>query len=92
MAAHETGTHGRDELMPWEFGALRNEPEPFNDCPLCGRVFGSFMRGMVHNGWRKFWRLEYSAVICQHCKEIVGYEMPYSFEKKEFRGDQLQGL
>lgn len=78
--------------MPWEFGALKDQSEPLERCPLCGASFESFLRGMVQSSWRKFFRIEYCAVICRACKEIVGYEHPYTFERKEFRGDQLQGL
>jgi hypothetical protein len=78
--------------MPWEFGALKHEPEPLENCPMCGAAFRCFLRGMVHSPWRKLFCLDYVAVICEHCKEIVGYEKPYTFRKRAFPGDHLQGL
>ena len=68
--------------MAWEFDALKHEPEPLEKCPRCGAVFMCFLRGMVHNFWRKLFCLEYSCVICQNCKEVVGYEKPYTFRKR----------
>jgi len=78
--------------MPWEYGALQEQSQPLDKCPLCGAQFQCFLRGMVHNTWRKLIRTEYCAVICQECKEIVGYEQPYTFSRKLFRGDHLQGM
>jgi hypothetical protein len=59
---------------------LRNAPPAFQRCPKCGAApFTHLMRGQVHRGKRWFLigpRRDYVTVICQNCKEIVGYESP----------------
>lgn len=63
--------------MPWEYTALKDKPEPFDRCPRCyARPFRSFLRGTVHNRWRRLFRRPYCCVICSTCKEIVSYERP----------------
>jgi uncharacterized protein with PIN domain len=62
--------------MPIEYTQLRDRPEPFFRCPDCGSLFRSFMRGQVQSAWRKLFRRPYCCVICEVCKEVVGYEKP----------------
>jgi hypothetical protein len=62
--------------VPPEFTLLRDRPEPLTFCPNCRASFRSFLRGMVHSAWRKWFRRHYCAIICSTCKEIVGYEKP----------------
>jgi formate dehydrogenase maturation protein FdhE len=61
--------------MPIEYSLLKDMHEPMETCPKCGaRPFRSFLRGLVHNMWRAFFRRPYCCIICSTCKEIVGYE------------------
>src|ERR1044072_6600101 len=60
--------------MPVEYAILKGRPVPLESCPKCGRRFEPFMRGMVQSWWRKALRWPYCAVICGHCKEIVGHD------------------
>lgn len=67
--------------MPWEYAVLKDLPEPLKFCPNHTQPFRfrSFMRGEVHNTWRKWLHrwirpTPYVCVICEVCKEIVGYE------------------
>jgi hypothetical protein len=64
--------------VPIEAVQLRNAAEPYERCPKCNATpFRSTMfRGLVQNGWRKLLRRPYCCVICDKCKEIVGYEKP----------------
>lgn len=62
--------------MPNEYEKLKGAPYAKEECPKCGGAFPEFMRGMVQSGWRKLLRLPYCAVICHHCKEIIGWEKP----------------
>ncbi len=75
--------------VPEEAVSLHSQPPPFTACPECGGTIGEgnifkpetlFMRGMVQRSkrpWYAPWRTRpYCAVICPHCKEIVGYEEP----------------
>ena len=64
-------------MMPPEAGMLSDRPPPVDKCPACDRrPFDPFLRGHVQSGWRRFWGRPYCAVICCHCKEIVGWEHP----------------
>lgn len=72
--------------MPLEAITLALKPAPLLECPSCGaRPFEPFMRGQVQRtgwsllverfrAWRQKREVEYCAVICHACKEIVGYE------------------
>ena len=63
--------------MPIECELLAYQPSPFPACPYCQvEPFRPFMRGEVQGRWRKLFGRPYCAVICAHCKEIVGYEKP----------------
>lgn len=61
--------------MPIEVERLANQPVGLRRCPECGtRPFNPFMRGQVQSQWRKFFGRPYCCLICETCKEIVGYE------------------
>lgn|GEM_PF-6965705 len=63
--------------MPWEYEALRDALVPLARCPRCHTFpFVPFMRGQVISVWRKWLRRPYCCLICELCKEIVGYEKP----------------
>lgn len=63
--------------MPAEYTLLKDAPVSLEACPKCGaKPFKPFMRGQVQSTWRKFWRRPYCCLICESCKEIVGYERP----------------
>lgn len=63
--------------MPPEYGKLLFKPEKYKACPNCNEEpFESMMRGLVQSWWRKMLGMEYCAVICLKCKEIVGMEKP----------------
>jgi hypothetical protein len=65
--------------MPSEVGLLWDMPSPIDCCPRCHVPFVPFMRGEVQRSQRflwVLWRRPYCAVICQACKEIVGWEEP----------------
>jgi len=74
--------------MPIESTLLKDNPVTLSKCPKCGvDPFTPFMRGMVQRRgisliverFRAHWKNEhprYCAVICEECKEIVGYEAP----------------
>lgn len=73
--------------MPIEFTQLKHEPEPLRICPFCLpkmerdlRAFRSFMRGQVQSFWRRLLRKPYCCIICEDCKEVVGYERPWEVE------------
>lgn len=68
---------------------LAARPIPLSTCPSCGtKPFTPFMRGMVARGkrsWRTLWLpigrpRPHCAVICDACKEIVGWEAPDRIE------------
>lgn len=68
---------------------LANRPILLSTCPSCGtKPFTPFMRGMVARGkrsWRTLWLpigrpRPHCAVICDACKEIVGWEAPDHIE------------
>lgn len=65
--------------MPVEYTLLKDRPRPdgMGKCPKCswGHV-QPFMRGMVQSSWRRLFGLGYCAVICDNCKEIIGWERP----------------
>lgn len=73
--------------MPVEYTILRNKPRPkeLRYCPHCFKLFKYFWRGCIRKndlayvfellvskvlGRKPF----YCALICDECKEIVGYE------------------
>jgi hypothetical protein len=66
--------------MPIEFLQLAGQPQPLKVCPLCeAHPFRAFLWGQVQRSPFKWWQLwgshrPYCAVICEECKEIVGYE------------------
>jgi len=60
--------------VPVEYTLLMDMPEPMDFCPACGFPFRSFMRGMVQCWFRRWLKRPYCCIICDHCKEIVGYE------------------
>lgn len=62
--------------MPIECEQLRNAPYAKEECPKCGERFPEFMRGQVQSGWRRAIGLNYCAVICHGCKEVIGWEKP----------------
>jgi hypothetical protein len=66
--------------MPIEYSQLRALREPLHRCPNCGaEPFVSFLRGSVQRSKRWLWigpKRDYCTVICEQCKEIVGYESP----------------
>lgn len=63
-------------MMPREHVTLMHKPYALEKCKKCGEPFPEFMRGQVQSGWRKMFGLSYCAVICHHCKEIIGWEKP----------------
>ncbi len=69
--------------MPIESLLLKDAPVPFDYCPACGERFVPFLRGMIQRRERSWFglgsRRAYCALICWHCKEIVGYESPHDF-------------
>ena len=83
--------------LPVEAINLTDQEPLFSSCPVChgeikvGKIFEPgtpFMRGMVQRSrrpWYAPWRTRpYCAVICPHCKEIVGWEEPGgAFEVKK---------
>lgn len=78
--------------MPVEYDLLNLEPYLFQKCPECKVEFKPFMRGLVQRPRRFlgiFWRRKYCAVICGHCKKIIGWESPATKEvflrKKDWR-------
>jgi hypothetical protein len=65
----------QEKNMPIEYIILKDWPVPLRECPRCGiQPFTPFLRGMVRNHWRAFWRRPEWCLICSQCKEIVGYE------------------
>lgn len=80
----------REVTMPQEHEQLKGYYTPIQTCPKCkGGINGRatremgdypFMRGLVQRWSRVWWapwrRRDYCALICPHCKEIVGWESP----------------
>ena len=65
--------------MPIEVLLLAHEPYPVERCPICALPFRAFLRGQVQRSKRflgVLWPRPYCAVICQGCKQIVGWEAP----------------
>lgn len=63
--------------MPVEYERLPGKPVTLDRCPSCGMwPFFPFLRGQVQSSWRKLLRRPYCCLICEHCKEVVGYEKP----------------
>jgi|SaaInlV_165m_DNA_1040744.scaffolds.fasta_scaffold34537_2 hypothetical protein len=70
--------------MPIEVVQLRGKPVPkrFTKCNGCGAdpfVMDELVRGKIQRCKRKFgflWKQDYCAVICNNCRDIVGYESP----------------
>lgn len=63
--------------MSAEYTALKGKPLPVKICPECLKEPKEyFNRGNVQNGFRKFFRRPYCAIICEHCMEIIGWEKP----------------
>lgn len=83
-------TNRKDDEAVWtyEISKLEEQDVPIDTCPFCGAVFIPFLRGIVQRSpieWRP-WKLRrflrcrpYCCLICQSCKEIVGYEDPYDY-------------
>ena len=63
--------------MPIEYALLKDEPPPLLACPRDGhRSLRPFIRGQVQSTWRRWLGLPYCAVICEKCKDIIGWEKP----------------
>ena len=62
--------------MSDEYAQLKGAPYSLEECKCCGEPFPEFMRGQVQSSWRRFFGLDYCAVICHKCKEITGWEKP----------------
>lgn len=67
--------------MPYEYLLLKGQPVQLQSCPNCGVApFIPFLRGQVQRSsrpWYRPWhRRPYCALVCETCKEIVGYEDP----------------
>jgi len=65
--------------MPVECKQLDDQNYKFFLCPGCNQDFEPFMRGQVQRSKRFLWIFgirDYCAVICYHCKNIVGWESP----------------
>jgi hypothetical protein len=75
--------------LPDEAVSLCDQEPPLPSCPVCkGEIHSGkidepgtpFLRGMVQRSrrpWYAPWRTRpYCAVICPHCKEVIGYEEP----------------
>lgn len=63
--------------MPIEFILLMKHPLSIEECPCCNRSMNTYlMRGQVQSFWRKLFRRKYCAIICEYCKEIIGWEKP----------------
>ena len=76
-------------MSPIEVEQLANEVIPFGRCPNCDMVFVPFLRGQVQrSAWRWWWPFgklrPYCALICRHCKNVVGWEMPLPPWPKEW--------
>lgn len=89
--------------MPIEYEQLLHEPTLVEKqghlrfCPACAEPFEPFLRGCVQRPrWVAriisfFTRIPpvYVAVICQKCKQIIGYEGPgiqYIILRRKYRG------
>jgi len=71
--------------MPIEYVLLKDAPvTPVKytrfygmTCPECRAwPYKPFMRGQVQSWWRKLLGLPYCCIICERCKQIIGYEKP----------------
>jgi hypothetical protein len=62
--------------MPIECAILEKYPYAKESCPKCSKAFPEFMRGQVQSRLRKILGLKYCAIICDGCKEIIGWEKP----------------
>lgn len=65
--------------MPIECRQLEGQPVPWEFCPNCGERFEPFLRGMVQRRRHRWFICSpwpYCCLICESCKEIVGYERP----------------
>jgi hypothetical protein len=75
--------------MPIEAVFLEHEQEYYMVCPSCGSApFRGIFRGLVQRSKRRWGigrKRSYCAVICDACKNIVGYETPRTF--REVIGD-----
>lgn len=72
--------------MPIEVLLLERKPVPLNDCPKCGAPFVPAIRGVVQRSpwpwWAMLiplsrWRRPHCALICNRCKDVVGWEAPF---------------
>lgn len=59
--------------MPIECETLKDKPTK-NQCQKCKSKFEPFMRGQVQSFFRRVFGMNYCAIICRKCKEIVGWE------------------
>jgi len=75
--------------MPSEALILDHAPYPVETCLKCNKPFRPFLRGMVQRS-KRFLGIgplrPYCAIICQECKQIIGYEDPTSYEEKVLNG------
>ena len=65
--------------MTVEYKLLKGEPSAIPTCTKCGYFEPNFMRGMIQRSERLFgflWNRPYCAVICNKCKNIIGWEYP----------------
>lgn len=62
--------------MPIEYELLKDAPYEIKVCPNCHNSFEPFLRGLVQSTWRRILRMSYCTLICDKCKDIVGYEKP----------------
>lgn len=62
--------------MPIEYCKLKNASPAKEKCQQCQYPFPQFMRGQVQSNWRRILGMKYCAVICDGCKEIIGWEKP----------------
>jgi len=77
--------------MPIEYDQLKDAPLPLSRCPSCEEVpFATMFRGIVQRRKKKYPPFSavrpYCAVICAHCGEVVGYEMPGSLIFEPVKG------
>lgn len=56
------------------FIRLKNAPIPIKECPICKCLFNPMMRGLVTARKLKFLFQRRYCLICENCKQIVGYE------------------
>ena len=70
--------------MPAEYDLLKPYPYAREICRKCGGPFPEFLRGIVQSRSRKLFGFPYCAIICHHCKEVIGWEEPNNFNVSIF--------